>query len=166
MGLGARIEERLTALNISQSELARRAQIPQTTVNSLVKAGRRSTPHLLKLARALQTSPGYLTGETDDPTSDAPEGGLLDAEAQELLAHFGRMTFTDRRTVLQLVKSLAKHAATQPMVDVLDQETGTEGYLKSVPEARKSRDKRTLTETHNDEPGGRLHDKDQSFRGE
>lgn len=107
MGLGARIEERLAALNITQSELARRARIPQTTVNSLIKAGRRSTPHLLKLARALQTTPAYLTGESDDPAAEAAEGPSLDADAQELLANFEQMNTFDRKALLQLARSLS-----------------------------------------------------------
>ena len=72
MELGRRIELRLQVLGISQAELARRADIPQTTVNSLIRSGRRSTPHLVKIARELQTTPAYLAGETDDPALDAP----------------------------------------------------------------------------------------------
>lgn len=70
--LGARIRERLSSLGISQAELARRAKVPQTTLNGLVNSDARSTPHLTKIARALGTTPAYLTGEVDDPDLDAP----------------------------------------------------------------------------------------------
>jgi phage repressor protein C with HTH and peptisase S24 domain len=67
MTLGARIEERLSELGLSQSELARRAELPQSTINSLIRKGRRSSPHLMRIARELLTTPEYLTGDSDDP---------------------------------------------------------------------------------------------------
>lgn len=70
--LGARIEERRKAIGLSQSELARRARVPQTTMNGLIHGSQRSTPHLIRIAQALQTSPAFLTGETDDPDAGAP----------------------------------------------------------------------------------------------
>lgn len=72
MTLAQRIQARIEALGISQSELARRAGVPQTTVNSLVRGQRRSTPHIVRLAQVLQTTPAYLAGETDDASGDAP----------------------------------------------------------------------------------------------
>jgi phage repressor protein C with HTH and peptisase S24 domain len=71
MALGSRIEERLAELGINQSELARRAGLAQSTVNGLIRMGRRSSPHLIKIARLLETTPEYLAGETDDPEAGA-----------------------------------------------------------------------------------------------
>lgn len=71
MQLSDRIEERLSALGMTQAELARRASIPQSTMNSMIRKGRRSSPHLIKIARELQTTPAYLTGDTDDPAENA-----------------------------------------------------------------------------------------------
>lgn len=68
MELSDRIEERLATLNMSQAELARRAAIAQSTINSMIRKGRRSTPHLAKIARELETTAEYLLGETDDPS--------------------------------------------------------------------------------------------------
>ena len=73
MSLGQRISERLRVLKLSQAELGRRAGVPQTTVNSLIKGKSRTTPHLVRIARALGTTPAYLTGESDDPSIDAAE---------------------------------------------------------------------------------------------
>lgn len=56
---------------LSQSELARRVGVTQTTIRKLLSGGYGSK-HLHRIARELQTSPAYLTGETDDPDIDAP----------------------------------------------------------------------------------------------
>ena len=73
MTIGERIEARRKALGIkSQSELARRAGIRQSTLNGLINRPYRWSPHLVHIARELQTSVEYLTGETDDPDANAP----------------------------------------------------------------------------------------------
>lgn len=72
MSLGERIRARAKELGISQSELARRADVPQSTINTLINGDARWSPHLLKIARALRTTPDYLTGEVDDPEANAP----------------------------------------------------------------------------------------------
>jgi len=71
MSVGARIAERLTATGLSQSELARRVGINQSTINALLRNATRSSAHLHKIARELQTTPAYLEGETDDPAAGA-----------------------------------------------------------------------------------------------
>lgn len=69
--IGARIKERLGAVGISQSELARRVGITQGTIAGLISGRSRSSSHLHKIARALRTTPAYLEGEIDDPAEDA-----------------------------------------------------------------------------------------------
>jgi transcriptional regulator with XRE-family HTH domain len=70
--MGERITSRLRVLSISQSELARRVGLTQPAINALVRGASRSTAHLYKIARALETTPEYLLGETDDPDLNAP----------------------------------------------------------------------------------------------
>lgn len=73
MTLGERIEARRKAVGIkSQSELARQAEIGQSTLNGLIRNPYRWSPHLTKIARALQTTVEFLTGEIDDPDAGAP----------------------------------------------------------------------------------------------
>lgn len=72
MSLGERIRERARLLGISQAEVGRRADVAQSTINTLVNSNARTTPHLIRLARVLETSPAYLMGETDDPDENAP----------------------------------------------------------------------------------------------
>lgn len=108
MNLGQRIEARLTELDITQAELARRAKVPQTTLNSLIRApDRRSSPHLLKIARALGTTAAYLTGEVDDPTADAPAVPTLSHDQLELLDCFDRLNRANQLALLQIAKSMA-----------------------------------------------------------
>jgi transcriptional regulator with XRE-family HTH domain len=70
--VGDRVRERLTAKGMSQAELARRVQLSQPAINGLIRGAARSTPSLHRIARALDTTPAYLAGETDDPAVDAP----------------------------------------------------------------------------------------------
>lgn len=72
MSVGQRIDERLKAIGISQSELARRVGVRQSTINGLIRGESRGSKHLHLIARTLRTSPGFLLGETDDPAPDAP----------------------------------------------------------------------------------------------
>lgn len=71
MTLGNRIRERAQTLGITQAEVARRAGVAQSTINTLINSNARTTPHLIKLARVLGTSPAYLMCESDDPDKDA-----------------------------------------------------------------------------------------------
>jgi phage repressor protein C with HTH and peptisase S24 domain len=66
-----RIAARLRGTGLSQSELARRVGVGQSTINGLVKGEQRSSSHLHKIARELGTSIAYLEGDTDDPSIDA-----------------------------------------------------------------------------------------------
>lgn len=84
MSLGERIAERLAALNISQAELARRVKVAQPTINALIRGGATGSKHLHKIAAELETSPAWLSGETDDPAPVAPRLSAIEALADEL----------------------------------------------------------------------------------
>lgn len=68
MTIGDRITERLATLGLSQSELARRVGMAQSSVNSLINRNKVGSKHLHTIARVLETTPSYLMGETDDPS--------------------------------------------------------------------------------------------------
>jgi len=73
MTIGERIEERRKALGIkSQAELARQADVRQSTLNGLIRNPYRWSPYLPRLARTLRTTVEYLAGEIDDPDEGAP----------------------------------------------------------------------------------------------
>lgn len=74
MSVGNRIKDKLSAMGISQAELARRVKISQPTINALVNGDNTGSRHLHRIAAELQTSPAWLSGETDDdsPVAMAP----------------------------------------------------------------------------------------------
>lgn len=89
---------------MSQSELARRVGVRQSTIHSLLVGDSRGSKHLHKIARELGTTPAYLSGEVDDPDLDAPEPPTLtaseiawvemyralDARSRDALCHIAR----------------------------------------------------------------------------
>lgn len=93
---------------MSQAELARRARIPQTTVNSLIREDRRSSPHLVKIATVLQTSPAFLSGETDDPSEEVA-ATLYSIEEIEWMEAIRSVDPKERSALLLLAKSLSAH---------------------------------------------------------
>jgi len=93
--LGNRILERIEALGLSQSELARRVGITQPAIANLIKRGGRSS-HLHAIARELQTTPDYLLLGGDEipaPTrghsSTALPGALDTVEIAEFNVAYG-----------------------------------------------------------------------------
>lgn len=81
MSIGERVTERLEALGISQSELARRVGMAQSSVNALINRNKVGSKHIHKIARELQTTPAYLSGETDDVSE-----GFVPAPSTETVA--------------------------------------------------------------------------------
>jgi phage repressor protein C with HTH and peptisase S24 domain len=82
--IAERISERMKALNLTQTALARLAGISQPSVAHLVKGRAAGSTQLHKIARALQTTPEYLTGETDDPCEGALPVPTPDDVAQQV----------------------------------------------------------------------------------
>lgn len=102
MGVGARIKLRLEQQQLSQSELARRVGVRQSTINQLVSGESHSSRYLHKIARELRTSPAYLTGEVDDPNLDAPAPRMFTA-AEEALVDIYRSLDERSQTALMHV---------------------------------------------------------------
>lgn len=69
--IGERIEQRLRAANISQSELARRVGVSQATIAGLVSGRSQGSKYIDRIARELGTTPAYLVGEIEDPDENA-----------------------------------------------------------------------------------------------
>lgn len=109
MILGERIAERLKALEIGQTELARRVGISQPSINYLIKKGGSGSSHLHKIARALATTSAYLMGETDDPQSDALEEPLT-SEERDMLDLMRNLRPADRSALMHLARTIATSA--------------------------------------------------------
>lgn len=81
--MGDRIAKRLELLRLSQSDLARKVGVAQGTIAHLISGRSRSSSHLHKIAAALETTPTYLTGETDDPSEGyIPQPSTADVAAE------------------------------------------------------------------------------------
>jgi transcriptional regulator with XRE-family HTH domain len=104
-----RLRERMQALGLSQAELARRVGVRQPTIFKLTTGGGYGSKHLHRIARELQTTPAYLTGETDDPVDGAPPEPVLSYDERELVECNRGLTVGDRALLLQLARSLPKH---------------------------------------------------------
>lgn len=112
----------MAAIRLSQSELARRVGLNQSSINGLIRGTQRSSTKLHQIARELQTTPAYLTGESDDPDGDAPE---LDWEQRTLIESFSKLSDADRRALVQIAKSMAGGSA--PSKTVHEPERGYKG---------------------------------------
>ncbi|WP_328277710.1 helix-turn-helix domain-containing protein [Sphingobium sp.] len=129
MIIGERLEERIAAKGISQSALGRRVGLSQSTINGLIKGEQRTTGKLHLIAREVDSTPAYLTGETDDPHGDGPPPPVLDSEERELVDHFSHLAPADRRALLQIARSMATGGA-QPSETV--HARGGEGSAATV----------------------------------
>jgi len=78
-----RVRELLLAKGISQTELARRISVTQGAIAKIVSANPSGSSHLHKIARELETTPEYLTGETDDPSGEAVQAPSAEAIAEQ-----------------------------------------------------------------------------------
>jgi len=86
-----RLKERRELLKLSQEDLADMIRSSQKQVSQW-EAGKITprTDSLLRLAEALQTTPNYLLGLTDEPERGAEGRGLSDRE-QQLLEIFRKL---------------------------------------------------------------------------
>lgn len=106
MAVAQRIEDRMKSLGLSRAELARRASMPLTSLTSLMDRGSRKSTHLVKIARALETTPAFLTGETDDPVAELPRESYS-AEDRQILEMTRSLAPRDRKLVTILIARLA-----------------------------------------------------------
>ena len=84
MRTGERIAARRAELGLSQSELARQAGISQATIGKLESGISSGSSQMHKIARALQTTSDFLTGETDDPSLGAAPAPTPQMIAEQL----------------------------------------------------------------------------------
>lgn len=107
MTLGPRIESRLQAIGLSQAELARRIGVRQSTMNSLIRGNSRTSRSIVQIARELETTPAYLLGETDDPTSEVPDALSVSPDELRWVELIRCLQPNDRSALLQVTRSLA-----------------------------------------------------------
>lgn len=79
MIIGARIKLRLDAIDATQRQLAEAIGVSRQAVSKMVTNDTTDSAKIFQIARFLQTTPEYLTGETDDTSAAA--GGAADRRA-------------------------------------------------------------------------------------
>ena len=72
MIIGERMRERIEARGLSQAGLARAIGVSPQAISKMVLGGTNDTSKLYQIARELETTPEYLTGESDDPSPGGP----------------------------------------------------------------------------------------------
>ena len=108
MRMGQRIQRLLDQRCLSQSELARRVNLRQSTINALIHGKSRSSTHLHRIARELGTTAAYLTGETDDPGPNAAgEDERLSSQERRLIAIYRQLPKADRAALKRMVERMA-----------------------------------------------------------
>jgi transcriptional regulator with XRE-family HTH domain len=110
MDVGVRIGLLLERRGMSQSELARRLGLRQSTINMLINGHTQSSKHLHRIARELGTTPAYLSGETDDPNHDAPTAPELSAQEHKLITIYRRLPKKDQSALRLLIERMAGEA--------------------------------------------------------
>lgn len=95
---------------MSQAELARRVGLKQSTINGLIKGDQRTSGQFHRIASELQTTPEYLTGQTDDPSMATDQIGYSPND-REWIDVLKALTPRDRSIVLQLARMLAGPSA-------------------------------------------------------
>lgn len=109
MLISERLRDQMTERGISQAALARRVGISQQSVGRLVSGEAYGSRFLHKIARELHTTAAYLTGETDDPSSEAPEDDFS-AEEREWVELLRAMPPKERAAALTLARTIATSA--------------------------------------------------------
>lgn len=89
---------------LSQAELAERAQLQQAAVSLYESGARRpSLRNLGRLSEALEVTTDFLVGRSDSPEP-------VPSPDEPLFRDFGRLTTADRRLARQLVAQLARRS--------------------------------------------------------
>lgn len=130
--IGDRIKLRLEALGMSQSALARAIGVTQGTINSLVSGRSRSSSHLHVIARELQTTIAYLTGETDDPDAGPQTPASLPADDRNLLGLFAALNGSDRAVIVKVVQAYVEKEARPPALVKLPDELTLTAMFRGI----------------------------------
>lgn len=102
----ARVRERLNAVNLSQSEVARRLGVTQGAIAKVANNNPNGSSFLYPLSRVLRTTPEYLTNQTDDPDADARIAPLLSSDARDLLDCYLALPPADRAALLRVARTM------------------------------------------------------------
>lgn len=101
--------ERMKIRGLSQAELARRVGVSQPTIFKLIHENKSGSRVLHLVAKELETTPDYLSGETDDPEGEAVSSDYT-AQEREWIELLRALPLADRKATMHIVRSLANCA--------------------------------------------------------
>ncbi|WP_408586563.1 helix-turn-helix domain-containing protein [Novosphingobium sp.] len=102
---GERVEARLKVLGKTHAWLAERTGMSRQAIGRIINGGTTDSPHIFQIARALETSPEYLSGEIDDDALPPPSG--LSEDEWRWLEKLRRLSPEDRNALLRITKRLS-----------------------------------------------------------
>ena len=106
MDIGRRIKQRRIELGLTQEELGQRMGIKKSAVCRLEsEEGSFTTERIIRIAKALDTTPGNLTGWTDAGCDLTPEGDHGDRKAQ-LINYFSELNEVGKDKLLTYAKDM------------------------------------------------------------
>ena len=116
MTIGERIKSRRKQLGLSAEDIARRVNVSPATIyryeSSEIMAMR--SDRLAPIAQALQTSPAYLMGWTDDPDArDSPAGSPAQPQNGMAVMLENLRRSPGRRTMFSLTKNVDEKKLSQ-----------------------------------------------------
>lgn len=103
---GTRLRDLMALRDVSQSELARKVGVSQTTIAKLVLSKGYGSKHLHRIARELGTSPAYLEGETDDPDDGAAPSPEFSSDELAWVHYWRALKGEERDAVIRVVRLL------------------------------------------------------------
>lgn len=111
-----RLDALMKELGLSQSELARRVGVSQSTIWKLLNgdSGQQGTKFVHKIAHEVSTTSAFLMDETDDRFSEQP-GETYSSDEREWVQLLRSLAPKDRAAALQLVRTIATSAQTSTL---------------------------------------------------
>lgn len=107
MDIGRRIKKRRIELDLTQDELGQRLGIKKSAVSRLEseEAVNFSIGRIIKIAQALDITPGYLTGWTDASIDSTLDDGL-DYRRTQLINYFSELDEVGKDKLLTYAKDM------------------------------------------------------------
>lgn len=114
MAIGEKIRERRIHIGLGQTELADKVGISKQTLYKYENGIVTNIPSdkVEAIARALNTTPAYLMGwvkfsEDEQKAAEIAAEVTLSKELQEIIAAYRKLSDADKKTVYNLIQSLA-----------------------------------------------------------
>lgn len=105
--IGERIRQRRTQLGLNQHELAEAAHVSQAQISRYEKGQNSPTGQALAaLAKALETTPDWLLGMTDDPARPIFDSSDLSELEREALRIFRSKSPDKQRQAVEILKAV------------------------------------------------------------